>query len=77
MALRRPGIRVLPLEDFKPVTFGVLWQGKASPIVQAFLMTIQETAKRLLSVMKIDSARAMPPVRLGSSKLRNSARTGA
>lgn len=41
-------IRRLPLEDFPPVIFGVLWQGKLQPITQAFLTTIQEAAKALV-----------------------------
>jgi DNA-binding transcriptional LysR family regulator len=48
-AKHKPAIRVLPLEDFQPVTFGVLWQGKPAPIVQAFLTIIQETARVLLN----------------------------
>ncbi len=43
----KPQIRHLPLEDFPPVTFGVLWQGKLQPITQAFLTTIQEAAQLL------------------------------
>lgn len=30
-------IRVLPLPDFPPVTFGALWKGRPTPIMQAFL----------------------------------------
>jgi DNA-binding transcriptional LysR family regulator len=46
-ARHKPQIRHLPLDDFPPVTFGVLWQGKLQPIMQAFLTTIQEAAKGL------------------------------
>ncbi len=35
------------LELFSPVTFGVLWQGKLSPITQAFLTTVQQAAQAL------------------------------
>jgi DNA-binding transcriptional LysR family regulator len=42
-----PQLRVLPLEDFEPVTLGVLWQGKLTPIMEAFLRGIQEAAKEL------------------------------
>ena len=45
----KPQIRLLPLDDFPPVTFGVLWQGKLKPITQAFLTTIQDAARVLLS----------------------------
>lgn len=57
-AKERPGIRTLPLEDFKPVTFGVLWQGKAAPIIEAFLATIQEAAKVLMNDDKPSSMAA-------------------
>ena len=46
-AKHRPQIRLLPLHDFSPVTFGVLWQGKLSPITQAFLATVQQAAQAL------------------------------
>jgi DNA-binding transcriptional LysR family regulator len=42
-----PQLRVLPLEDFEPVTLGVLWQGKLTPIMEAFIRGIQEAAKEL------------------------------
>ncbi len=48
-AKHRPQIRLLPLDDFSPVTFGVLWQGKLSPITQAFLTTVQQAAQALTS----------------------------
>lgn len=40
-------LRALPLEGFDPVSFGVLWTGKSSPILQAFLDTIQSLARTL------------------------------
>jgi DNA-binding transcriptional LysR family regulator len=46
-AKHRPQIRLLPLADFSPVTFVVLWQGKLSPITQAFLTTVQQAAQAL------------------------------
>ena len=45
----KPQIRLLPLEDFPSVTFGVIWQGKLKPITQAFLATIQDAARVLVS----------------------------
>jgi DNA-binding transcriptional LysR family regulator len=42
-----PQLRALPLEDFDPVTLGVLWQGQPTPIMEAFLRSIQEAAKIL------------------------------
>ena len=41
------GVRLLPLPDFAPVTFGALWQGKLVPMTQAFLGELQERAKLL------------------------------
>jgi len=40
-------LRALPLAGFEPVIFGVLWQGKATPILSAFLQTIQDMARFL------------------------------
>jgi len=48
-AKHRPRIRLLLLDDFSPVTFGVLWQGKLSPITQAFVTTVQQAAQALTS----------------------------
>ena len=44
----RPQLRALPLDGFAPVTLGVLWQGKATPIVQAFLTTMQQAVQALV-----------------------------
>jgi DNA-binding transcriptional LysR family regulator len=59
----QPGIRVLPLKDFKPVMFGVLWQGKATPIIQSFLTTIQEAAKTLMKAAGVECPQVQPVVR--------------
>lgn len=40
----QPGLRALPLEDFEPVTFGVLWQGQETPVMRAVLGAIQSAA---------------------------------
>jgi DNA-binding transcriptional LysR family regulator len=40
-------LRVLPLDGFEPVTFGVLWAGKPSPILQAFLDIIQSIGRSM------------------------------
>lgn len=43
LALRHPrvdlpaGVKVLPLDDFPPLSFGVLWTGRLSPLGEAFL----------------------------------------
>jgi len=41
------GVRLLPLPNFPPVSIGALWQGKLTPITQAFLNELQERAKLL------------------------------
>ena len=41
-----PNVRVVPLPDFAPVVVGVLWRGKTSALLQAFLDEIQLRAKR-------------------------------
>ena len=47
-ARHKPDLRHLPLENFPPVTFGVLWQGKLQPVTQVFLSTVQQAAKAFL-----------------------------
>jgi DNA-binding transcriptional LysR family regulator len=42
----RPHLRVVPLPDFAPVILGVLWRGKTSLLLQAFLDEFQLRAKR-------------------------------
>lgn len=42
-----PRVRVLPLPDFKPVTFGVLWQGRKTPVLQGLLDIIASRARQL------------------------------
>jgi DNA-binding transcriptional LysR family regulator len=41
------GVRLLPLPEFPPVTIGALWQGKLTPITQAFLNELQGRARLL------------------------------
>jgi DNA-binding transcriptional LysR family regulator len=41
-------LRVLLLDGFAPVPFGLLWSGKPSPMVQALLDTIQSAARSLV-----------------------------
>ena len=43
-----PNIRMVPLPDFAPVIVGVLWHGKTSSLLQAFLNELQLRAKRFL-----------------------------
>jgi DNA-binding transcriptional LysR family regulator len=42
-----PRVRALPLPGFAPVALGVLWRGKASALVEAFLNEIQLRARQL------------------------------
>jgi DNA-binding transcriptional LysR family regulator len=39
--------RVLPLPGFEPVTLGAIWHGRITPILQAFLNAIEQTARGL------------------------------
>ena len=41
-----PELRALPLPGFDPVTFGVLWHGKLSPLTQVFVNELQIRAKQ-------------------------------
>jgi DNA-binding transcriptional LysR family regulator len=42
-------VRSLPLPDFAPVTFGALWRGRATPLIEAFLATVRGRAKQLMA----------------------------
>lgn len=44
-----PPLRLVPLPDFEPVRLGAVWQGRVTPIVQAFLDAIEQRAKALAS----------------------------
>ncbi len=44
-----PQVRPLPLEGFDPVTFGVLWQGRRNPLLDAFLKILETAARALLA----------------------------
>ncbi|TAK96105.1 MAG: LysR family transcriptional regulator [Verrucomicrobia bacterium] len=41
-------VRTIPLEGFEPVTFGVLWQGRRNPLIEALLKTLEGAVRRLL-----------------------------
>ena len=45
--LLSPKVRVLPLEDFPPVSIGALWRGRKTPLLQTFLDELQAHAKLL------------------------------
>jgi DNA-binding transcriptional LysR family regulator len=40
-------VRVLPLLDFKPVTFGVLWQGRRTAILDGLIRILERRARQL------------------------------
>lgn len=42
-----PQIRPVPLEGFPPVTIGVVWAGKLSPIARQFLSEVEAQAKAI------------------------------
>ena len=41
-----PNVRAMRLDEFVPVILGVLWQGKLTPVMKAFLSAVQQRAKR-------------------------------
>ena len=41
-------VRNMP-SGFEPVTFGVFWNGKTTPVLQALVGTIQQAAKALMA----------------------------
>jgi DNA-binding transcriptional LysR family regulator len=43
-----PHVRLLPLEGFEDVPFGILWQGRRSPMLEAFFRICEAAARRLL-----------------------------
>jgi len=44
---KEKGLRTIALEGFRPVTFGVLFHQKPTPIVEAFVEIVKEAAARL------------------------------
>lgn len=42
-----PDVRVLPLADFSRVTFGVLWQGRRTAILDGLIQILERRAKQL------------------------------
>jgi LysR substrate binding domain-containing protein len=45
----RPDLRALALDDFPPVSFGMLWQGKPTPILEAFLTASHQATQALMT----------------------------
>jgi DNA-binding transcriptional LysR family regulator len=44
-----PEVKILPLEGFEMVTFGVLWQGRWNSLLDAFFKILENGARRLMS----------------------------
>ncbi|MCU0782619.1 MAG: LysR family transcriptional regulator [Verrucomicrobia bacterium] len=44
-----PQVRPLALEEFEPVTFGVLWQGRHNPLLDAFLKILENAAREIMA----------------------------
>jgi DNA-binding transcriptional LysR family regulator len=44
-----PEVRVLPLEGFEMVTFGVLWQGRKTELLESLLKSLENTAQGLFT----------------------------
>jgi DNA-binding transcriptional LysR family regulator len=42
-----PEVRRLPLPDFEPVSFGAMWRGKSTPVIDAFLEVCKGRAAEL------------------------------
>lgn len=42
-----PEVRVLPLVDFPQVTFGVLWQGRKTPVLQGMIGLLERSGQEL------------------------------
>lgn len=49
-------VRVLPLPDFQRVTFGVLWQGRRTPILEGLIRILEQQAIQL-------AKKSAPPTR--------------
>jgi DNA-binding transcriptional LysR family regulator len=44
-----PEVRSLPLPGFQPVTFGALWRGRVTPLIEAFLETVKDRAREIVA----------------------------
>jgi len=42
-----PEVRVLPLVGFEPLTFGVLWQGRRTVVLDGMIQLVERTAKEV------------------------------
>jgi len=46
-----PEVRVLPLPDFPQVTFGVMWQGRKTPVMQGIIGILERTARQVAATV--------------------------
>ncbi len=46
-----PEVRVLPLSDFPHVTFGVMWQGRKTPVMQGIIGLLEQAARQVASTV--------------------------
>jgi len=44
-----PQVRVLPLDGFPMTVFGVLWQGRRTPVMEVFLKSVQQEARKAVA----------------------------
>jgi DNA-binding transcriptional LysR family regulator len=44
-----PDVRVVPLEGFPLTTFGILWQGRKTPVIESLVVILESTARDLLA----------------------------
>jgi DNA-binding transcriptional LysR family regulator len=49
-------VRVLPLEDFEPMTMGLLWRGEPSPLVRSVIEGVQRYSRETWPELFIDDA---------------------
>jgi DNA-binding transcriptional LysR family regulator len=49
-----PQVRVLPLDGFDRIPFGVLWQGGKNPLLDAFLKVVRGAARQLVEGEGLD-----------------------
>jgi DNA-binding transcriptional LysR family regulator len=45
-----PQVRVVPLDDFPKTTFGALWQGFHTPVLDHFLKVVEQAARREMAI---------------------------
>jgi len=58
-----PEVRVLPLLDFPRVTFGVLWQGRKSAVLQGLVALLEQEARTVQSGAVLPAQNAKSPAR--------------